>query len=131
MRKPFGAKAHCFIDYGFAALQIALPKVLGLNKKATERSQMLGISVLAYSVLTKSSVALKHAIPFKVHKWLDVASLATLALTTLAPDVRKDKKALAFHLGLLALGATAVTLTDWNDDISGKAGWETVVTETD
>ncbi len=113
MKKPFGPEAHCLIDYGFVALQTLLPAVLGLSPKTTRRSQMMGLGVLAYSVLTRSPVAVKPLIPFRVHKWIDVSTLTLLALTTAAPDVRTDRKAIAFNLGLLALGATAVGLTNW------------------
>lgn len=113
MKKPFGAKAHCLIDYGFAAMQAFLPLVLGLSKKTTRRSQLMGAGVLAYSTLTRSPVALFPAIPFKAHKWIDISTLMLLLLTTTAKDVRNDKRALTFHLGLLAMGITAVSLTNW------------------
>lgn len=101
------------MDYGFVALQALLPVALGLSQKTTRRSQLMGAGVFAYSALTKSPVALHPLIPFSAHKWIDISTLTLLALTTMAQDVRRDKKAIAFNLGLVALGATAVALTNW------------------
>lgn len=113
MRKPLNPKAHCLIDYGFVALQALVPIALGLSQKTTRRSRLMGAGVLTYSALTQSPVALHPLIPFKAHKWIDLSTLTLLAFTTMAKDIRRDTKAIAFNLGLVVLGATAVALTNW------------------
>jgi hypothetical protein len=112
--KPFTAAIHCSIDYAFVAIQLFVPSLLGVNRTAVRRSRILGSSVLALNSLTKSPVALKSEIPFKTHGRIDCWTLGGLALLTLAKDIRKDKKALAFHLGFLAMATANVFLTDWN-----------------
>ncbi len=113
-RKPFNSAVHCSIDYAFVAIQLFVPSLLGLPQKTRRRSQILGTSVLVLNSLTKSPVALKPEIPFKTHGRIDYWTLGGLALMTFAKDIRKNKKALAFHLGFLAMATANVFLTDWD-----------------
>lgn len=110
--KILSPKMHCTIDYAFSAIQIFVPKLLGLPKSVQRTSQVLGSSVLALNSLTESPVAVKPVIPFKTHYNIDIPTVAGLALLTFTTDIRTNKKALIFHLSFLALATLNVLLTD-------------------
>jgi hypothetical protein len=56
-------------------------------------------------------VALKPAISFKDHQKADAVFLTGLSLLTLANFIRKDKRALGFHLSFLGTAVAHYLLT--------------------
>jgi hypothetical protein len=113
MTKLLDRKAHALSDYGFTLGQWVLPEIIGMNKHAVNLYRMLGINLLAYNVLTEQPRALKKVIPYKTHYLIDVGNVGFLALLTFHTAIRKDKRALGFHLGLVALAAFNILITDW------------------
>ncbi len=113
--KLFDRKQHGINDYGFAAIQLLVPALIGCNKNAVRLHALLGANVLAYNALSDTPVGLKPLIPYKIHEKVDIATVAGLALLTFAKPIRQDKRALPFHIGLVALAAVNVLLTDWDD----------------
>ena len=112
--KPVNPKAHGIIDYVFSAIQLAAPLGIGLNKKAATTYGALGTSFLAVNALTDTPAGLKHVLSFKKHQKADLGFLAGLSLLSFANFIRKDKKALWFHLGFLSIAITHYILTDYN-----------------
>jgi hypothetical protein len=112
--KPITPILHGLIDYGFSAVQAFVPALLGVNKKAAKLYQATAINLLAYNALTDHPVSIKPIIPYKTHFKTDVVNVAGLALLTLYKGIRKDKKALAFHVALVTLAAANVLLTNWD-----------------
>lgn len=112
--KPVTPVAHGIIDYAFAAVQLLGPSLLGLNAPTRTAYAGVGVPFLGVNALTDTPVAVKRRISFKNHQRLDASALLGLGALTLAPFVRKDKKALAFHLGFLALAVTNFFLTDYD-----------------
>jgi hypothetical protein len=115
-KKPITPKMHGLIDYGFAAIQLLAPELLGLNKKAKKVYAFFGTNLIAYNALTDHPVAVKPEISYETHHKIDVANVAILAASTLYDGIRKDKRAVAFHLGFVVLAAINVLLTDWKAD---------------
>ena len=113
MNKPITTKAHGIIDYAFAGLQIFGPAILGINKTAGHTYEALGTGVLGLNTLTKTSVGLKRVIPLKYHKKTDALILGGMVLLTVTSMIRKDRKALTFHLFSLSLAAANYFLTDY------------------
>lgn len=113
--KPISPLLHGLIDYGFTAAQLALPPLLGLNKKAVNLYRLLGANLCTYNALTAHGAAAKPLLSFKTHKNIDCANVAGLALLTLYKGIRKDKKALLFHAAFVALAVANVLLTDWKE----------------
>ncbi len=110
--KMISPKLHCTIDYVLSTIQIVVPTLLGLPKSVQKTGLAVGSSVLTLTSLTDSPVAAKPLIPFKTHYALDVPAVAGLALLTFTKDIRTNKKALIFHLGVLTVATLNVLLTD-------------------
>jgi hypothetical protein len=64
-------------------------------------------------VLTYTPVAIKPLLSFKGHQKADAGFLSGLALLTCFRFNQKDKRALMFHLGFLAVAVTHYVLTDY------------------
>ena len=115
MKKPITAKTHGIIDYALGGLVGAAPAMLPMNKSA--RNTYIGVAsaMSGLNGMTNSPVGIKRTVSMKTHKKVDVGMLAGLALATALPMIRKDKTALYFHLGLLAVTALTFLLTDYNE----------------
>ncbi|GAB3335292.1 hypothetical protein GCM10027299_44160 [Larkinella ripae] len=111
--KPITPTLHGILDYGFAGVQLAAPSALGLNGQIVKTYQALGAGFLAVNALTDTPVALKRVIPLPDHQKMDAVILTGLSLLTLASFIRKDKRALGFHLGFLGAAITNYLLTDY------------------
>lgn len=115
MKKPINRTTHSVIDYAFAGALFALPWLLRLSPGAKKLAAGLGTSVLGYSAVTDSPVGLKSLLSFKTHRSIDIGNLAGLATLPIITGIAKEKRAAGFFGALLALGVTAVLLTDWDD----------------
>ncbi|RYZ28415.1 MAG: hypothetical protein EOO10_09640 [Chitinophagaceae bacterium] len=93
---------------------IAAPSLLKLNSNAARTYQVLGAGYTLVNALTDTKAGIKHLIPFKTHQRVDLGLLAGMSLLSLVSYIRKDKKALGFHLGFLALAVTNYLLTDYD-----------------
>jgi hypothetical protein len=111
--KPVQPKTHGIIDYVFSGVQMAAPTALHLNSKTTKTYQALGAGFLAINALTDTAVGLNRLLSFKQHQKLDLGFLTGLSLLGFSKFIRKDKKALAFHLGFLTLAVAHYVLTDY------------------
>ena len=114
--KPVQAKTHGIIDYVFSGVQIAAPIALHLNNKTSKTYQALGAGFLTINALTDTAVGLRPTLSFKQHQKLDLGFLAGLTLLSLSTFIRKDKKALTFHLSFLTLAIAHYVLTDYDSD---------------
>jgi hypothetical protein len=117
MQKLLSPKAHSVLDYVFSGIELAAPPLLGLNSKAVRTYQALGAGYTLVNALTRTPAGIKRLIPFKTHQKVDLGVLAGLSILGLASFIRKDKKALRFHLGFLALAITHYILTDYNNSV--------------
>lgn len=124
--KIISPKMHCILDYALSTIQIVVPKLLGLPASVQKTGLAVGSTVLTLTSLTKSPVAAKPIIPFKTHYALDVPAVAGLALLTFSDDIRTNRKALIFHLGVLTVATLNVLLTDTGTDKPKKAARKTM-----
>jgi hypothetical protein len=111
--KPVSPKAHGIIDYGFAAALLVMPHVLKLSKKAKRLYAADAFKTLLYSAFTDYPLALKRVIPFGLHRKMDKENVSALALATLYPLLHMNKRALYFHIGIIAAAMLTIALTDW------------------
>ena len=111
--KPITPGLHGLIDYGFAAALFAVPGLIGCNKKTVTLYRGLALEVFLYGALTRQPFSLLPLIPLKVHKVIDIANLSGLSLLTGYSGIRRNPRAVRFNLGMVALGMTAVMLTQW------------------
>jgi hypothetical protein len=114
MTRPITPRLHGLIDYGFVAVQALIPSLLGVNNKAVKLYQATAVNLFLYNALTDHPVSAKPLISYKTHGKIDVASVAGLALLTFYSGIRRDKKALSFHIALVSLAVINVFLTDWD-----------------
>lgn len=112
--KPITPYAHGLLDYALSAVELAVPSLLGLNEQARKTYVGIALPFAGVNALTDTPVAITRRLSFKNHGRLDAATLVGLGALTLAPFIRRDRKALAFHLGFLALAVTNFLLTDYD-----------------
>jgi len=112
-KKPINPKLHGIIDYAFSAFLIAVPAILFINKNAKTTYREIGLSFAAMNALTDTPVGLP-LIPMKDHQKADGSFLTGLALMTMSKPVRKDKRALRFHLSFLTFAVLNYILTDYD-----------------
>jgi hypothetical protein len=113
MKKLLDRQGHALSDYGFTLVQWLVPEISGMNKNAVYLYRVLGTNLAVYNALTDQPLAVKRVIPYQTHDVIDVGNVALLALLTLHKDIRSDKRALRFHLGLVGLAAVNILITDW------------------
>ncbi len=114
MKKPVSPTAHGVIDYVFSGIQLVAPPLLGVNSGATITYQALGSGFTLINALTNTKAGVKHWIPFKTHQKADLGFLAGISLLSFARMIRRDKKALRFHLAILGIAVAHYILTDYN-----------------
>ena len=114
--KPISPKMHGIIDYAFAAILVLVPPVLNLNRKARKLYKLLGANVMVYSALTDYPAGIIPVISYQQHEKIDYANIGEFAVETLYNGIRKDKRALAFHIGITTLAVITVMLTNWDAD---------------
>lgn len=112
--KPVSPKVHAIIDYALVGSLLTLPSILRMNKAARIIYAAEALLLLPYMAVTKSPVAVKGLIPFKIHGKIDPFNVAQFALQSLLKPFRKGKKELAFNLAFTAIAGLTVLLTDWN-----------------
>lgn len=113
MNKPITPKAHGIIDYVISSVLLAAPSLLGANSKAAKTYGFVSAGMTALNALTDTPAGVKNGISFKAHKKADLGLLTGLSLLSFASFIRKDKRALGFHVGLLAVTAAYYMLTDY------------------
>lgn len=111
--KPLKPVHHGMIDYGFAAIQLAGPTVLGLDKKTRRLHQLLGLKVLGLNALTDTPAGIKPVLSFKKHQKADLAVLGSMTALTAMNHIRKRRRSLIFHLAVVGLAAAHYLLTDY------------------
>ena len=112
-KKPLTPLHHGIIDYSFAAVQIAGPTLLGLNKKTRTLHQLLGLNLLGNTALTDSPAGIKPVVSLKTHRKVDLAVLGSMTALTAMKPIYKNRRSLIFHLALVGLGAASFLLTDY------------------
>jgi|SRR5690606_4965529 len=112
--KPIKPVHHGIIDYGYAAVQLAAPTVLGLNKKTVKLHQLLGLKVLGLNALTDSPTGLKPIVSFEAHQKADLALIGSMAAMTGLKHIRNKRRSLIFHLTMVGLAAAHYLLTDYS-----------------
>lgn len=112
-RKPIKPVHHGIIDYGFAAIQIAGPSLLGLNKKTRILHQLLGLKILGLNALTDTPAGIKPVVSFRKHQKADLALLGSMTALTAIKHISKKRKSLIFHLAVVGMAAAHYLLTDY------------------
>lgn len=120
--RPITPKAHGIIDYVISSVLLAAPTLLGANSKAAKAYGAISAGMTALNAFTDTPAGVKKGIPFKGHQKVDLALLTGLSLLSFAGFIRKDKRALRFHLGFLAVTTLYYILTEYREGTSDGRG---------
>lgn len=112
-RKPIMPAIHGLVDYMFAAALFTVPPLIGCSRKTVWMYHGIAAGTFLYGAITRQPLSLRPVIPMKAHRVIDVVNLSGLSLFTTYKGVRRNKKAIGFNLGMVALGAATVLLTQW------------------
>lgn len=112
--KPISRKVHGLSDYLLVGSLLALPSVLGLNKKVKTLYAAEALTLLGYIAVSDHPAAIKPVIPFTTHGKIDPFNIAQFALQSFWKPFRRDKKALLFNISFTVIAGTIVLLTDWH-----------------
>jgi hypothetical protein len=113
MRKPVSPTLHGAIDYVLTGVMLAAPSLLGLNNKVRNTYLALGSGFGAVDAFTDTGAGIRRLMPFRMHQKLDLSFLAGLSVLSLINPIRKDRRALYFHVAVLATAITHYLLTDY------------------
>src|SRR5687768_15151488 len=100
-QKPLSPKTHGILDYAVSGAQLLAPQLLNLNPAAKLTYGLLSAGILANNALSDTPVGMKRSISMKKHRNVDTALLIGQVALLALPFIRKDRKALALHAGLL------------------------------
>lgn len=112
--------AHHLNDYALSLVLLTAPRMLHLNKRSQLFYRGLALNLLGYAAFSDHPFAIRRMITKEEHYKMDMANLAGLTLGIVNKQARKNKKALLFHLGILAFSTFNVLLTDWSPSIVKK-----------
>ena len=116
MNKPISRPLHGLIDYHYAVIASAAPRLAGFQEEQTAANlaRAVGGSVMLYSLFTSYERGLVKEIPYKTHLMLDfvggVASLAMPWLFGFAHNTRARNTFLA--LGAFSVAASLLSEAD-------------------
>ena len=113
MRKPFGAGAHCAIDYGFVAFLLLTPRFFHLSDKARAISYGFGAAAGILTACTDQPYGVMRLVPFRVHGLIDTPFVPTLVLLPWIAGALKQRNARRFFLSFCAAALTNYLLTDY------------------
>lgn len=118
--RPISPIQHGIDDYVFAAIHLIAPPLLKLDKATVKTHRMAGVNLLANNALTDLPTGVAHVIPLHIHRVIDIAGVTNLVVMTMKKDIRKNKKALLFHLGVTALAALHIVATNWKGNLERR-----------
>jgi hypothetical protein len=113
VNRPIKPRVHSAIDYGFLALNLAGPTLLGLKGSARGLSYLFGAVQGGLNALTDQPLALSRLIPFRTHGTMELSSMPLFLALPWLTGATKNPKARNYFLAFGALLFTVYNLTDW------------------
>ncbi|HJQ21451.1 MAG TPA: hypothetical protein VJ867_13970 [Gemmatimonadaceae bacterium] len=114
MKKPITPFTHGVMDYATVATVAAAPKLMELPDEAADACYVLAAGYAGLSMFTDYPLAVKRAIPFKVHGIAEAAIGALLPMLPFVLGFGRNARARNLFFGLTALTAMTAAMTDWN-----------------
>ena len=116
MNKPITPRTHGMLDYATAGTTAVLARVLGFSPAASRTATAWAAGYGALSALTNYPLALKRAVPFKVHGAMDAMMAPLIPALPWLLGFARDRRARNFFLGLAAITIVVTALTDWSSE---------------
>src|SRR2546423_11289682 len=119
------ARFHAIADYAVGALLIIVAVAVGGSAGAVATGIVVGVTVLAVSMLTKYPLGVVKVLPFTVHSAGDYLASALLILAPFVINFRHSDTGLAVFYVIVGLTVLAVSLVT-NYQYSPKREWSGV-----
>lgn len=78
MMKPISTRMHGILDYVYGGTLIALPFLMGWDRRATQLSVGAGLATLGVSMMTNYEFGVMRVLPMKAHLAMDAAESSML-----------------------------------------------------
>ncbi len=114
MTQPIKVEAHSVVDYGFAAVSLALPFALGLKGAARAIPMAWGAGQGTLNALTDQPYALRRVVSFKGHGQAEAVALPALVATVALMRPFEQRAAKPFFGALLTALVSNYALTDYD-----------------
>ena len=112
MQKPISPTVHGVIDYLSSATFAAAPSLFGFRDGTASRlARSLGATYTGLSLATAYRLGAVKKVPFPAHLAADAALGVGLAAAPWALGFARDRRARNFFLGMAAVSAVVVALT--------------------
>jgi hypothetical protein len=129
--QPIKTTAHGAIDYGFAAINLTAPSLLGLSGPAAAIPRSFALMQGGVNAVTRQPLALRPLISLRTHGWIEAATIPSLGALAVATGALGTTRGKAYFGAMGAALAIVYALTDWNDppgNGGGSGGERTGVT---
>jgi hypothetical protein len=113
MSKPISPKRHGAIDYGFLAVGLAGPTLLGLNGAARVVFGLLALAQGTLNAFSDHALALKRVVPFRLHGRLELGGIPIYVVLPLVTGALEGARAYTLYFGAGAVLLAVYLLTDW------------------
>ncbi len=112
--KIIPTSVHGVLDYMTSGLLVALPRMMGWSKPATQFFTGAALGTLGYSLLTRYELGAVKVMPMEAHIGLDTLNGLTLLTSPfwLLRRETKDVRLTLIALGLYELAAAAMSKTE-------------------
>jgi hypothetical protein len=108
--KPISPLIHGFLDYATAATFLALPRLLGWDKRVMGVMTAAGAFATGYALLTRYPLGVFKLLPMPAHLALDgLFDASVLGAAALLKDEDASVRSILF--GMAAMGSTVALLT--------------------
>jgi hypothetical protein len=113
-KRPISPRTHGIIDYATVVTTAAVPRLLGFPRQAEQLCYGLAGGYGGLSSVTDYPLAVRRAVPFKVHGAAEAAVGLALPFMPWVLGFAKHRAARNFFLGLTGVTAVVAALTDWD-----------------
>lgn len=114
MKKPITPFAHGVMDYVTVASVAAAPSLMDLPDEAANACYVLAAGYAGLAMFTDYPLAVKRALPFRMHGIADVAIGAVLPMLPFMLGFASSSRARNLFFGLTAITAMTAAMTDWD-----------------
>jgi hypothetical protein len=116
MAKPISRDVHSLLDYAVATVNLTLPSMLGLPRRAKLLFGAFGLAQGGLNAVTEQPYALAKKVPFRVHGKIEAANAPTLIIAPLLFGLHEHRASALYWAGLSAALVSVYFLTDWESD---------------
>jgi hypothetical protein len=120
--QPIKTSAHGAIDYGFAAVNLTAPSLLGLSGPAAAIPRAFALMQGGLNAVTRQPYAVRPLVSLRAHGWIEAATIPALGAVAAATGALDSPRGRLYFGAMGAALATVYALTDWNDPPGSGSG---------